>query len=233
MVPLQGERGKKTAGDSAISFFEIRRTSFILSFVRCLFLNTASHDGFLACTEGHVVRGSIACTPLLRDDQLAESLGSLLRQAGWDYGDLTHVACVTGPGGFTTLRVAVACANVLADQLQIPVAGVHLSDMYQARAPSGDLFWLHSTKRDELFIRGFGRFSELWPQPAHIMLPDFLRSVPGDALWCGELIADHQAVLPAGFHPSSLADVSAVLPGLLSSAEFGAPPILPWYGRGF
>ncbi len=97
-----------------------------------------------------------------------------MREAGWVWKDLTHLACVVGPGGFTSLRVGVSCINALSWSLKIPSAGIHLSDLYAARVPTNSFLWLHSTKRTELFVRGFGSFSREWPQPTHITLDNFL-----------------------------------------------------------
>ena len=67
------------------------------------------------------------------DHELMPRMEALLQVAGCKFEDLTQVACVIGPGGFMSLRVAVALANTLADQLQIPIAGVHLSEVDAAR----------------------------------------------------------------------------------------------------
>ena len=133
------------------------------------------------------------------DHELMPRMEALLQVAGCKFEDLTQVACVIGPGGFMSLRVAVALANTLADQLQIPIAGVHLSEVYAARispSPVGEglgvgALWLHSTKKTELFVRGFGDYAKTWPVPMHVMLEDFLDIVRRDVriarLYTGEL----------------------------------------------
>ena len=124
--------------------------------VKYLFLDIASHQGCIACADDMSTVASVPCTSRIADHDLIALIEQVLKQAAWSYQDLTHIACVVGPGGFTSLRVAVTFTNVLADQLGIPAAGVHLSDLYGARVPHSQFLWLHSTKKQELFARSFG-----------------------------------------------------------------------------
>ncbi|MDD5751468.1 MAG: tRNA (adenosine(37)-N6)-threonylcarbamoyltransferase complex dimerization subunit type 1 TsaB [Candidatus Peribacteraceae bacterium] len=101
--------------------------------MRILFIDLASHNGLLACVTEHHVVASVPLDHRVDDGELMTMLEKVLQEAGWKFADLTHVACVTGPGGFMSLRVAVALANTLVHQLKIPGTGVHLSDVYAAR----------------------------------------------------------------------------------------------------
>jgi tRNA threonylcarbamoyl adenosine modification protein YeaZ len=56
------------------------------------------------------------------------SLESPKIQEAKETKSLTHIACVTGPGGFTSVRLGVATANAIAYSLKIPIAGIPLSD---------------------------------------------------------------------------------------------------------
>ena len=182
------------------------------------------------------------------DHELMPRMEALLQVAGCKFEDLTQVACVIGPGGFMSLRVAVALANTLADQLQIPIAGVHLSEVYAARispSPVGEglgvgALWLHSTKKTELFVRGFGDYAKTWPVPMHVMLEDFLDIVRRDVriarLYTGELIPEHQAVLTdavGALHAMPIQDMEHILPAFLQKQEFKKQILEPWYGRGW
>jgi tRNA threonylcarbamoyl adenosine modification protein YeaZ len=199
--------------------------------MRCIFIDLASHAGLLACASGERLVASDEVDHRLGDHELVPRIEQVLRKAGWSCRDLTHVACVVGPGGFTSLRVAVACANTLSDQLRIPSAGVHLSDLCAACA-EGDFLWLHSTKREELFVRGFGSLSQRWPEAVHLRLGDFLERAPEGARWAGELLPEHEAAMRGhGMSPAAHAPVGAVLPGFLSTIHFEQKALLPWYGR--
>ena len=64
---------------------------------------------------------------------------------------------------FMTIRVALSMANAMAYALKVPLAGMHLSDVWGARitrsgdaASPRDWVWLHSTKKTHAFARGFG-----------------------------------------------------------------------------
>jgi tRNA A37 threonylcarbamoyladenosine modification protein TsaB len=148
---------------------------------------------------------------------------------------------VTGPGGFTSLRVAVTLANVYSDQLNIPVAGVHLSDLYWVRTshslnPSpegrGTFIWMHSTKKTQLFVRSFG--DQPWSEPTLVSIDELLAQLPEDASIVGEVLPEHREVI-AHKHPTypSITDIADVLPSFLSAQIYDRTPILPWYGRGW
>jgi len=283
--------------------------------MRCLFLDLASHHGLLACTEDDVIAASEPVDHRIGDHELIPLFEKTLQAAGWKAGDLTHCACVIGPGGFMSLRVAVAFANTLIHQRRIPGAGIHLSDLYAARGPylpsslsisqtsipqplplsiaqtsipptpflpgrkgevapsiamlplsSGegvrgerlslkkglrgevgknksekggeDFLWLHSTKKHELFVRGFGSYASLWPEAAHVTVEDFLlraKEIRESSLrWCGELIPEHEALFQEKkLQPVTLCPLADVLPAFLGKQTFTEKLLEPWYGRGW
>ncbi len=208
--------------------------------MRCLFLNLGSHNGLLACSTEREVIALLPLHARMGDHELIALIEEILAHAEWSYPELNSIACVVGPGGFTSLRVAVAAANTLADQLGIPSAGIHLSDLYATRAPRSPLpassfLWLHSTKKNELFVRGFGTLSTSFPD-AHCLTLDALRerlALPFPT-WIGELLPEHEAYIRAmGGQPAALRPVTEVLPAFLSVLTFERKLLLPWYGRGF
>ncbi|MDD5103001.1 MAG: hypothetical protein PHX93_01225 [Candidatus Peribacteraceae bacterium] len=222
--------------------------------MRCLFVDLASHSGLLACVTEERVIASEDSDHRVGDHELIPLFEKTLQAAGWKVGDLTHCACVTGPGGFMSLRVAVAFANTLIHQLKISGAGIHLSDLYAARTPlpsplppgeggaerrergktQEDFLWLHSTKKHELFVRGFGSFASLWPEPSHVTIDAFLERLPQGALWTGELIPEHVALFQdTQLQPALLRSLVGILPSFLARQKYGSALLEPWYGRGW
>lgn len=200
--------------------------------VKYLFIDIASHDGAIACVDDSNLIACIPCENRTQDGQLLSVIEQGLEHAKWTYSDLTSLACVIGPGGFTSLRMTTSCANTLADQLDIPASGVHLSDLLFARAQKKDLLWLHSTKRTELFVRGFGKYASLWPDPTHVMLEDLITQVPDNALWTGELLPQHaEALSKFDLKDAKLFPHNQFLPSFLNKLEYKKDLLLPWYGR--
>lgn len=242
--------------------------------MRCLFLDLASHHGLLACVEDRFVVASHAIDHRIGDHELLPLFETVLQESGWQARDLTHCGCVVGPGGFMSLRVAVAFANTLIHQLKIPGAGIHLSDVFAARAsyPSLDsgphpalratlsreekqegrtsFLWLHSTKKNELFVRGFGEYAQLWPEATHVTTEEFLETLlpssgaPRHPLsqggegtaktlyWVGELLPEHETLFShARLRPADLRLVAEVLPAFLQKQIFTNTLLQPWYGR--
>lgn len=194
--------------------------------MNCLFLDIASHSGLIAISSDSAVIAATEVDHKISDADLISLVEDLLKAAELTYKSLTHIACVIGPGGFTSLRIAVAYANILADQLQIPAAGVHLSDLYTARA-SDNVYWLHSTKKHELFVKG-GEFSE----PTLVNIEDLSAKIPDGALWMGELIPEHQAALST-LKAADLVETVPILPGVVSGLSYQKELLTPWYGRGW
>lgn len=189
-----------------------------------LFFNLASHNPLFAAVTEDGVCASYTTDERIGDEKLIPIVDSVLKEAKWTYEDVTHIACIIGPGGFTSLRIAVTFANVLADQLQIPSAGIHLSQLYAARIPpsSNDVYWLHSTKKTQVFIRG-GK----WNEPTLISLEE----LPPLTAWMGELIDEHRAIV--GSDSIDLLSIEDILPAFLASQQYSSEILLPWYGRGW
>ncbi|MBP9750806.1 MAG: tRNA (adenosine(37)-N6)-threonylcarbamoyltransferase complex dimerization subunit type 1 TsaB [Candidatus Peribacteraceae bacterium] len=202
--------------------------------MRALFLDLAHHDGSVACVTETATIVRRAVDKRLRDDGLLPLIEETLAAAGWRAEDLTHLACVTGPGGFTSLRVAVAAANALAWERGIPVKTIHGSDLWVARSLTPDAVWLHSTRQDQLFARGLGALASLCPEPALRTITELLAIVPAGSSFLGELIEPHaQALASLKLQPAGLRPIEEVLPALLAAAPEAPAPVDPWYGRGY
>lgn len=210
-----------------------------------LYLDVASHastplsasQGCIACvTDDRVLR----MTPIdhrIDDAELIPLIEQTVKDAGWSYKDLTHIACVTGPGGFTSLRVGVSAANALVYALKVPVCGVHLSDLYAARTDNSQLttdklLWVHSTKKKELFIRRFGDNARSAFEAECISIDALSSFVKSGDEWMGELIPEQEKVMTElGAKRAALTPLQEVLPSLLKNQRYEKKTLLPWYGR--
>jgi len=194
--------------------------------MKCLFLDIASHNGSIALVGDSIVQYKEFDTRL-RDHELIPLVEKVLEDAKWNYDDLTHVACVIGPGGFTSLRIAVSFANTLIDQLEIQAVGIHLSDLYKKRASSA--LWLHATKKEEVFIQGPG-----WNETTLITMEEARKSIPQGSEWTGELLDDQIASFSAlDLRPAALLPLQEILPKFLQDQQYSTKPLTPWYGRSY
>lgn len=199
-----------------------------------LFINLASQEALVACVSDDSVTAQQSSLERVSDHQLLPIIENCLSDAGIAYADLGRIACIVGPGGFTSLRVGVTCANVLCDQLEIPGAGIHLSELYRARMDNGErimdnCFWLHSTKRDQLFIRG-GEHEE----PTLITIEQLHQQLTTNnqqLVWCGELIDEHRSLIKTD--SVELTSIKEVLLSFLSEQDYTTDLMTPWYGRGW
>jgi len=116
--------------------------------------------------------------------------------------------------------------------LGIPLAGVHLSDVYKAKVGDSPFLWIHSTKKEELFARTFG--NDTWSEPTHLSIADFAKSVPRELSWTGELIPEHTTLVSSlGMKKAEEKNADQRLPSLFSRLPYKMGLLLPWYGRGY
>jgi tRNA threonylcarbamoyl adenosine modification protein YeaZ len=210
--------------------------------VKILFLDIASRDGLVACVTLERVISVRRADTKVSDADLPTLLEETWKEAGWTAKDLTHVACAEGPGGFMSLRVGVSSANALAWALSLPIAGIHLSNLYAARlmvpqpaleSPLSDgALWIHSTKKEEVFVRGFGIYAGTFPEARHITLGDLNGRLGGPFRFMGELLPEHDAWLrERGGQAAALHPLEEILPGFLAGQTYDLQTLQPWYGR--
>ncbi len=200
--------------------------------VRTLYIDLAGAERAFALCDGGRFVGSANVDDHKAEDKLLPAVDKLLQDAGWTRADVRRIAVVTGPGGFMTIRVALSMANAMAYALKIPLAGIHLSDVWKARIAESDCVWLHSTKKTHAFARGFGSFAKRFPEAELRAIADLRSELPKDAPWMGELIPEHLAALPEIRRIAKSRPLDAVLPGLLDGLAYEEKTLLPWYGRG-
>ncbi len=199
--------------------------------MRVFFLDLASGFGLLACVDAENVLSSKPVDRRLPDGELLPLAEAALKDAGWTWKDVEAIASVSGPGGFMGLKMGAAFANALSSSLKVPSSSIHLSDLCHARTSEKDFLWIHSTKKLEVFVRGFGEFAEQFPEAIHIGFDELLKELPAAPL-VGELIDDHRsALLKVGCTEVQLKPVTDVLPEVLSQLSYKKQTVLPWYGR--
>ncbi len=211
--------------------------------MRTLYIDLAGAERVFALVQDDTVIGTAPVEDHRAEEKLMPAIDALLKDASWNREDLNRVAAVTGPGGFMTIRVEISLVNAIAYALKIPVAGIHLSDVWHARVActtaarslkpeACDCIWLHSTKKTHAFVRGFGTLAQLWPEAVLAPIDEIASTVPSGALWMGELIPEHVAALPGIKRIENPKPLEKVLPGILSGLTYEEKTLLPWYGRG-
>lgn len=211
-----------------------------------LFLDFASHNKSIALIEGGETIAIEKVIDHTDEAALLPMIESMLKNKPIPYNlspitssdtknafkNLRRIVATTGPGGFMSLRVALSLGNTLAWSLNLPIAGIHLSDLWAARLPKNtNALWLHSTKKDALFVRGFGSLAKDIPSPTLVTLSDLVADIKDSADFVGELIEEHAQALPVSM-VDGCTTLSDVLPTIVEHLTYQKPPLLPWYGRG-
>ncbi|MEE4185908.1 MAG: tRNA (adenosine(37)-N6)-threonylcarbamoyltransferase complex dimerization subunit type 1 TsaB [Gammaproteobacteria bacterium] len=105
---------------------------------RCLAIETATEQGSVAVAAGGRIYTRDLTAARNSSREVYRVAQELLREAAISVADLNCVACGSGPGSFTGVRVAVAATQGLGYSLQIPVIGIStLAALAQAAVEQG------------------------------------------------------------------------------------------------
>ncbi len=195
--------------------------------MRTLFLDLASAERSIAIIDNQSVYRYII--PSLPSEQLIESIRQLLEQKNLEISSVHRIATIIGPGGFMSLRESIAIANSLSQVLKVPLAGIHASDLLFARlASTKQCLWVHSTRKELVFVRNFFLEYTQWNEPTLVSLETLtpLKNIQ----YIGELIPAHQAALPV-WNPCALHSLEDVLPRYIETLTYSRHSLAPWYGR--
>jgi tRNA threonylcarbamoyladenosine biosynthesis protein TsaB len=167
-------------------------------------------------------------TPSSQSARLLPMIEKLLGQCCISYADLTSVACTTGPGSFTGIRVGLAAARGIAFAAKIPSMGfTTLEVMAFAAQGKNSLLTALTAGKGEWYYQGFS--SALAPLFAPRVGPPevAVASVPKDSLFAGNI-----AQVPAEFTATGVTiPTASALAALAAGAGENTPPLLPFYIR--
>ncbi|WP_027135264.1 tRNA (adenosine(37)-N6)-threonylcarbamoyltransferase complex dimerization subunit type 1 TsaB [Geminicoccus roseus] len=199
--------------------------------MRILAIDGAGPVAVAACgrgPDGPLIAGSARRAAGADADGLPLLVERCLQQASWRSGQVDLIACGIGPGGFTSIRVAVALARGLALAASLPVLAVTsfqaLADRARREGVSGPLRVVVPGGRGNWFIQDFD-------ERGHHGEPEILAAPPGvlpDRTLVGsgcegmvELVAD-------------ASDVAHVAFGRHAAGAGGSPgsELVPLYLRG-
>ena len=114
-------------------------------------------------------------------DALLTMVDEALREAGWQAADLDGVACVSGPGSFTGLRIGLSAARGLGLALNVPVIGIPSLLALSLQARCDAVAVLLDARRDEAYIQTFSGPGIPIREPALLPMDEARRLVPHGA----------------------------------------------------
>jgi len=138
------------------------------------------------------------------DDALMPAIDTLCRTRSVQPGDLSRVAVSLGPGGYTSLRIGVTIAKMIAQAtgaacIGVPTADAILANLADQLSGATTARVCLAWKRDSAWRQDFTRDSGGWRgvAPGGIVLLDELAHRVPDALICE---APLRAMLPSSTH---------------------------------
>jgi tRNA threonylcarbamoyl adenosine modification protein YeaZ len=138
--------------------------------------------------DGAVLASLTSDRPMKHGESVAPLVEQALASAGLTRADLTAIACGTGPGPFTGLRVGLVSARVLGLALGIPVRGVCSLDAVAAATSTPDdasFVVVTDARRKELFHASYSSDGRRLTDPAVSRPADVLAGLPEDTLVVG------------------------------------------------
>ena len=128
--------------------------------MRILAIETVDLTGSVAALDGESVLAERTIEGHRRTARsLAPSLAELLREVGWQPGDVQLVAVAVGPGSFTGLRIGVTTAKAFAYATGCEIVEVDsmLAIASRGDCPAQAVVVVAEYKRSELFAAQFAR----------------------------------------------------------------------------
>ena len=182
-------------------------------------IETSGSVGSVAVCEDEACLAAHVSPPGPRHARnLLPAVDDVLRAAGITRSDVDAVAVSEGPGSFTGLRIAVACAKTLAFALGWQCVGVPSLEVLVQNVPIGPegtvACPVRDARRDRVYGTIFCSDDGVWQDTTGVLLlppPDLAARLPKGAIVFGtgvtaypeELGADRFTVGPAGYGTGS------------------------------
>jgi len=99
---------------------------------------------------------------------LAPILAAAMGRLNLPFSSIDRIACVTGPGGFTGLRLALATASALHHTLRVPLAGINYLELLAEGSPclpGQAVRVLTHARRELVYCQDFRRCAEGYVVP--------------------------------------------------------------------
>lgn len=93
-----------------------------------LAINTASKEEFIALIKDNKVFMEKWIAKFDETSKVPRYLKTILQKSKTGFKDITHILVINGPGNFSSVRIGVTIANILAFALAIPVYSLTLDE---------------------------------------------------------------------------------------------------------
>lgn len=123
----------------------------------------------------------------------------LFEQAAVRPDSVSGVFALTGPGGFTSLRIGLSIANAFAHELKIPIRGLRTDQWGAFRTDQDWFYYLQSMNQDEIYAIGKGIHDGIFEDKPIFKFQHFLFAMDYGCPWVGSLTELHQQELPPKF----------------------------------
>ncbi len=188
-------------------------------------------DAALACCSAAILAGGLVLAQRLQPGErghaatLPPLVAAVLLAARLTPTDLAAVAVVVGPGGFTSLRTALALAHGLALGAGVPVLGVTTGEALAAAVPDAirarrAVWTAIGNRRGQVVLECFAPGSATPDGPPEVMAEAGLPQPPGPVAVAGDAAATVAARLAARGVDALLTDVR--LPNAIAVARVAA-----------
>ena len=162
--------------------------------MRILSIDTSTDCGSIAILEDETLRALLSLNiKKTHSQRLLPCMDFLLSECGLKVNDMDAFAVARGPGSFTGVRIALACAKGLAFASGKPLVGVSTLEALARQSAEPDILLcpILDARRGEIFGAAYreehigGRLCEVLPGRAE-PLDKFLENISEPALFSGD-----------------------------------------------
>ena len=175
--------------------------------------------------DGRIAGYTEELRPIVQSARLLPMIEDALKQANCSYKELSAVACTTGPGSFTGIRIGLSAARGIAYAAGIAGLGFTTLEVmaYAIKDEKNSIFSVLNAGKGEWYCQPFSA-TPTWHASHEPMLvsPDTaMKNAPTDAAWIGNV--DIPDIIKSFPRADILAQLAAK-----SSQSF---PLTPFYIR--
>lgn len=126
-----------------------------------LLVDTSDSSTLTICLlgkRGEIVANRAVQCHFTQSEKLLPSIATLLKSQHQSLNKLMGLVVVSGPGGFTSLRIGISTANALAYALKIPIVGIQKrKGMDVEQIAQEGIKGLIKTKKQTVIVPRYGR----------------------------------------------------------------------------
>jgi tRNA threonylcarbamoyladenosine biosynthesis protein TsaB len=164
-----------------------------------------SSGGACSCAiwqDGQIIAQSLLQNGLTHSVNLMPMLENMLTSCGVEPSQADYIACVTGPGSFTGVRIGVSAARAMSAAAQKPCIAINALEALAQRSFAGTVCPMLDARRGQVYCAAFNGGKRLLEDEA-TSVEEFISAVkklPPPYLFTGSGAVVHREIVSQAFN---------------------------------